>query len=64
MLCHLINAIEADRAAIRSGETRNGLEQLLFAIVLIGIAIELGYVVKAIGSTNRLLAALLKHIKP
>jgi hypothetical protein len=38
--------------------------QILFAIILIGIAIELGYVVKAIGSTNRLLAALLKHIKP
>jgi hypothetical protein len=38
--------------------------QLLFVIILIGIAIELGYVVRAIKSTNRLLAALLKHIRP
>ena len=38
--------------------------QILFAIILIGIAIELGYVVRAIKSTNRLLAALLKQIRP
>jgi hypothetical protein len=38
--------------------------QILFAIILVGIAIELWYVGKAIGTTNRLLASLLKHIKP
>jgi hypothetical protein len=38
--------------------------QILFAIILVGIAIELAYVVRAIGSTNRLLSALLKHIRP
>jgi hypothetical protein len=38
--------------------------QILLVIILVGICIELAYVVKAIGSTNRLLASLLKHIKP
>ena len=38
--------------------------QILFVIILIGIAIELAYVVRAIKSTNRLLAALLKQIRP
>jgi hypothetical protein len=38
--------------------------QILLVIILIGIAVELAYVVKAIRSTNRLLGALLKHIKP
>ena len=38
--------------------------QLLFGIILIGIAIELAYVVRAIGETNKRLSALLKHIKP
>jgi hypothetical protein len=38
--------------------------QMLFAIILVGIAIELWYIRKAITSTNRLLGALLKHIKP
>ena len=38
--------------------------QLLFAIILIGIAIELAYIGKALGTTNRLLGALLRHIKP
>jgi hypothetical protein len=38
--------------------------QILLVIILLGICVELGYVVKAIGSTNRLLANLLKHIKP
>ncbi len=38
--------------------------QLMFAIILIGIAIELAYIGRAIGSTNKLLAALLRHIRP
>jgi hypothetical protein len=38
--------------------------QILLVIILLGICIELGYVVKAISSTNRLLGSLLKHIKP
>ena len=38
--------------------------QILLVIILFGICVELGYVVKAISSTNRLLATLLKHIKP
>ena len=38
--------------------------QLLFAIILIAIAIELAYIGKAIGATNKLLGALLRHIKP
>jgi hypothetical protein len=38
--------------------------QILFAIILVGKAIELCYVVKAICSTNCLLAALLKHVNP
>jgi hypothetical protein len=38
--------------------------QILLVIMLLGICIELAYVVKAIGSTNRLLGSLLKHIKP
>jgi hypothetical protein len=38
--------------------------QILFVIILVGIATELAHVVKAIGATNRLLAALLKHVKP
>jgi hypothetical protein len=38
--------------------------QILLVIILLGICIELAYVVKAIRSTNRLLGSLLKHIKP
>ena len=38
--------------------------QVLYLIILLGIAIELAYVSKGISSTNRLLSALLKHIKP
>ena len=49
-------------AANRVGD--NGLVQILFVIILVGIATELAHVVKAIGATNRLLAALLKHVKP
>jgi hypothetical protein len=37
--------------------------QILLAVILIGIAIELAYIGKAIKATNRLLGALLKHIK-
>lgn len=36
--------------------------QILFGIILIGI--ELAYIGKAIGETNKRLSALLKHIKP
>lgn len=49
---------------MQRGEVTVDWMQILFAIILIGIAIELAYVVKAIGSTNRLLAALLKQIRP
>jgi hypothetical protein len=49
--------------ARQPGEAAMDWMQILLAIILIGIAIELAYVVKAIGSTNRLLASLLKHIK-
>ena len=38
--------------------------QILYIIILVSIAVELWYIRKAIGSTNRLLAGLLKHIKP
>ena len=38
--------------------------QILFAIILVGIAIELAYISKRIGETNRRLSALLKHINP
>ena len=38
--------------------------QILLGIILIGIAIELAYIGKAIQATNRLLGTLLKHIKP
>jgi len=34
----------------------NDWMQILFAIILIAVAIELAYVVRVIGSTNRLLA--------
>ena len=36
--------------------------QILFGIILFGIAIELAYIGKAIGQTNKRLSALLKHI--
>ena len=38
--------------------------QILFVIILVGIAIELAYIGKGIGETNKRLSALLKHIKP
>ena len=38
--------------------------QILFGIILFGIAIELAYIGKAIGQTNKRLSALLKHISP
>ena len=38
--------------------------QILFMIILLGICVELAYITRAIGTTNRLLASLLKHIKP
>ena len=38
--------------------------QILLGIILVGVAIELAYIGKAIGATNKLLGALLRHIKP
>lgn len=38
--------------------------QPLLLIILLGIALELAYVVRSIGVTNKRLAALLKHISP
>ena len=38
--------------------------QILLGIILIGITVELAYIGKAIGETNKRLSALLKHIKP
>ena len=38
--------------------------QILFGIILVGIAIELAYIGKAISVTNKRLTALLKHINP
>jgi hypothetical protein len=38
--------------------------QILFGIILIGIAIELAYIGQAISVTNKRLSALLKHINP
>ena len=38
--------------------------QILFGIILVGIAIELAYIGKAITVTNKRLSALLKHISP
>jgi hypothetical protein len=38
--------------------------QILFGIILFGIALELAYIGKAIGQTNKRLSALLKHINP
>jgi hypothetical protein len=46
------------------GRTMDMWLQILLGIILIGIAIELGYIGKAIGETNKRLSALLKHIKP
>ena len=48
----------------RRGRAMDLWLQLLFAIILIGIAIELAYIGRALGTTNRLLGALLRHIKP
>ena len=38
--------------------------QIPLGIILVGIAIELAYIGKGIGETNKRLSALLKHIKP
>jgi hypothetical protein len=38
--------------------------QILFGIILVGIAIELAYIGQAISVTNKRLSALLKHINP
>lgn len=38
--------------------------QILFGIILVGIAIELAYIGQAISVTNKRLGALLKHINP
>lgn len=38
--------------------------QVLFGIILVGIAVELAYIGRGIIVTNKLLGALLKHIKP
>jgi hypothetical protein len=38
--------------------------QILLGIILVGIAIELAYIGKAISATNKRLSALLKHINP
>ena len=38
--------------------------QILFGIILLGIALELAYIGKAIRVTNKRLSALLKHISP
>ena len=38
--------------------------QILFALILIAIAIELAYIGQAINVTNKRLTALLKHINP
>jgi hypothetical protein len=38
--------------------------QVLFGIILFAIAIELAYIGRAIGVTNKRLNALLKHISP
>lgn len=38
--------------------------QILFGIILVGIAIELAYIGRGLITTNKLLGALLKHIKP
>jgi hypothetical protein len=47
-----------------AGRTMDLWLQILFGIILIGTAIELAYIGKAIGETNKRLSALLKHIKP
>jgi hypothetical protein len=47
-----------------TGITMDTWLQILFGIILFGIAIELAYIGRAIGVTNKRLSALLKHISP
>ena len=49
---------------MRGGGIMNFWLQILFGIILVGIAIELSYIGRAIGVTNKRLSALLKHISP
>jgi hypothetical protein len=47
-----------------TGDAMDTWLQILLGIILFGIAIELAYIGRAIGVTNKRLSALLKHINP